>query len=199
LGFKPKLVLQKTKSGVLFALIYGLAIMTVFFNTLGHDLVLREFFRERHIFGYYAPFSILIHAIWSYTTASKLINKLPDDVVINDLLFQITLVLNVVVAITYCLFLSDYFPQMQEMTSMNFWVLLMGLWFISSIIVSWFLAKLLVCVEAGKKVPSGYFVAELMLMFFFFVGVWAIQPRVNRLFSSKRKRDMDFGDVLDRF
>lgn len=47
--------------------------------------------------------------------------------------------------------------------------------------------------EVGRKVSAGEVVGELFLVWFFFIGVWFLQPRVNRLDSPNSD-----GNVLDQ-
>jgi len=47
----------------------------------------------------------------------------------------------------------------------------------------YFIAKCLKAVELQKNVTTGDYIGEFFLLWFFFVGVWFIQPRVNKLFA----------------
>ncbi|HTL81494.1 MAG TPA: hypothetical protein VL651_07310 [Bacteroidia bacterium] len=47
----------------------------------------------------------------------------------------------------------------------------------------WFIAKSLKMVEKWNHVEFGDYIGEFFLLWFFPVGVWFIQPRINRLFD----------------
>jgi hypothetical protein len=47
----------------------------------------------------------------------------------------------------------------------------------------WFIAKSLKMVESWKQVTFGDYAGDFFLIWFFFVGVWFIQPRINRIFD----------------
>ncbi len=50
----------------------------------------------------------------------------------------------------------------------------------------YFVSKSLVLAETGNPAPFRSYVGVLLLLWFFPVGVWILQPRVNRLFTEKR-------------
>jgi hypothetical protein len=51
--------------------------------------------------------------------------------------------------------------------------------------VFYFIAKSLKSVELNRTAQAGEYVADFVLLWFSFVGVWLIQPRINEIFSGK--------------
>ena len=49
-----------------------------------------------------------------------------------------------------------------------------------------FVAKNLVMAESGKRVTFYDYAGPFFLVWFYFIGVWFIQPRINRLYAEKR-------------
>lgn len=47
----------------------------------------------------------------------------------------------------------------------------------------YFIAKCLKAVEKQKDVTVGDYIGEFFLLWFWFVGVWLIQPKINKLFA----------------
>lgn len=47
----------------------------------------------------------------------------------------------------------------------------------------YFAAKTLKTVELKRKVGFGDFIGEFFLLWFYFIGIWIIQPKVNRLYQ----------------
>lgn len=47
--------------------------------------------------------------------------------------------------------------------------------------IFYFAAKTIKTVELKRKVGFGDFIGEFFLLWFYFIGIWIIQPRVNRL------------------
>ena len=48
----------------------------------------------------------------------------------------------------------------------------------------YFVARTLKAVEWQKPVTLGDYILEIVLFWFYFVGVWFIQPRINKLFDT---------------
>ncbi|MFZ3217475.1 MAG: hypothetical protein WA192_15555 [Candidatus Acidiferrales bacterium] len=49
----------------------------------------------------------------------------------------------------------------------------------------YFVAKSLVLAETGKPATFGDYVGPLLLLWFCLIGVWFIQPRINRLYAER--------------
>lgn len=49
-----------------------------------------------------------------------------------------------------------------------------------------FVAKNLVMAESGRRVTFYDYAGPFFLVWFYFIGVWFIQPRINRLYAEKR-------------
>jgi len=49
----------------------------------------------------------------------------------------------------------------------------------------YFVAKCLRAVELKRTPQIGEYVADFVLLWFYFIGVWLIQPRINEIFSEK--------------
>lgn len=50
-----------------------------------------------------------------------------------------------------------------------------------------FACKLLAKLELGREVTLGDYINNLLLIFFFFIGIWWLQPKVNRLIGEGRE------------
>lgn len=48
-----------------------------------------------------------------------------------------------------------------------------------------FIAKHLVLAETGRPVQFSDYIGPLLLMWFHLIGIWIIQPRVNRLYAAR--------------
>lgn len=64
--------------------------------------------------------------------------------------------------------------------------------------VMWFLAKAIKTAEIQAPVKFSDFVGEFFLIWFFLIGVWILQPKINQIFENQDLAD-DYGgkDVLD--
>jgi hypothetical protein len=54
---------------------------------------------------------------------------------------------------------------------------------------SYFVSKSFVSAEKSESASFSSYVAEFFLIWFFPIGVWIIQPRVNRLYAVKKNAD----------
>jgi hypothetical protein len=50
----------------------------------------------------------------------------------------------------------------------------------------YFVSKSLVSAERGEPVSFSNYAGELFLIWFFPIGIWIVQPRVNRLYADKK-------------
>jgi hypothetical protein len=91
------------------------------------------------------------------------------------------------VAIIYIflfIFLLNTLPQ--EMTS-TIWGILLGLFYIiCGYYIPYFLSKSLLLAETGKQVKLYSCIITALLFFFIPIGIWFIQPRINRLFLANK-------------
>lgn len=61
----------------------------------------------------------------------------------------------------------------------------------------YFVSKSLRSVELNREAVASEFTAEFVLIWFSFIGVWFIQPRINKIFSSEGPTP-ELGGALDR-
>lgn len=55
--------------------------------------------------------------------------------------------------------------------------------------VMWFIAKTIKTAEEQRPVKFADFVGEFFLIWFFIIGIWILQPKINRLHSSQELPD----------
>jgi hypothetical protein len=59
----------------------------------------------------------------------------------------------------------------------------------------YFNAKSLKSVELQKPVTFNDFAGEFFLIWFFPVGIWFLQPRINKLFEETQQNDLSVSDT----
>lgn len=52
----------------------------------------------------------------------------------------------------------------------------------------WYAAKILKSMELKRNTSFGDFAIEFILIWFFYVGIWLLQPKINKLFYSRSLR-----------
>jgi hypothetical protein len=125
---------------------------------------------------------------WYYTMGVYLYPKLPDAAVMNLTRFKIILLIPAVYILFLALMMTRMFAGMAETQPPDpTWVAfiipvhLLAMFCIFYSI--WFIAKELKSVELQRPVTFGDFAGEFFLLWFWPIGVWILQPRINRLFG----------------
>lgn len=54
-----------------------------------------------------------------------------------------------------------------------------------------YVGKIIKCTESGKDEKFNQYIGEFFLCWFWFIGVWILQPRVQRILASERKEVSD--------
>jgi hypothetical protein len=126
---------------------------------------------------------------WLYTLGQNLHRKLPPDVFMNLARFRTFLIIPIV----YIMVILVYLLQLPYDNPTNIpvppsilpLILPVHLFSMFCIIYSlYFVAKALKAVEKQAAVTSGDYIGEFILLWFFPLGIWLIQPRINKLFSA---------------
>ena len=125
---------------------------------------------------------------WFYSMGTMLHRKLPDTVRMNITRFKIFLFIPLI----YILFLSFFFGPISinddlsgaVMTGLIIPVHLFSMFCIFYCL--YFNAKALKAVEWQKNVTFSDFAGEFFLIWFFPIGLWIIQPRINKLVENNK-------------
>ena len=112
--------------------------------------------------------------LWIYSVCTLINEKFSSKLNVPLLRFKICITYNFIYSICFSFgFIpSDYLTQFHL------------LFFVCNIYALYFLAKLLVMVEKKGKVNFNDWIGTFIAAYFFIFGIWAIQPRINRIFSS---------------
>jgi hypothetical protein len=126
---------------------------------------------------------------WFYSLGSSLYKKLPQTVKMNLTGFKILLFLSAVYKVFASVYLLFLFSRISAGGEINLKILayLSPLYLLSACCTFYcfyFIAKALKTVEQQKPVTFGDFKTEFFMVWIFPIGIWFIQPRVNRLFDS---------------
>lgn len=127
--------------------------------------------------------------VWLYTLAVNLYKILPENISMSITKFKIIFTIPVIYYIlffAYLLILDNYQPLV-----MNYFVPIMIFLLLGSIVALigtlyslYFIAKALISIELKKELTFSDFAGEFFLLWFFPIGVWIIQPRINKLFAN---------------
>ncbi|MDB5228853.1 MAG: hypothetical protein JWN78_3046 [Bacteroidota bacterium] len=125
---------------------------------------------------------------WFYALGTNLYNKLPETVTMNLSLFKIFIFIPVAYMLFLCVFLFGIFSNLLTGKEPNIaiFILIIPLHLFSMFCMFYslyFVAKALKAVEWQKPVTFSDFAGEFCMIWFFPVGIWIIQPRINKLFD----------------
>lgn len=137
---------------------------------------------------------------WFYALGTNLHKKLPETVTMNLTKFKIFLFIPVVYMLILSVFMFGMFSIISTGAEPNplFLVLIVPLHLFSMFCIFYclyFIAKALKAVELQKTVKFSDYVGEFFLIWYFPVGIWIIQPRVNKLFDTTNIDDNN--QILD--
>ncbi|HAD80168.1 hypothetical protein ACTS9T_08795 [Empedobacter falsenii] len=143
---------------------------------------------------YTFPITTIIYLVlflsWFYSLGTNLNKKLSKTVKMNLSKFKIFLIIPIV----YIFILSIYQAGIFTKSSINeqpnpivfAFIIPTHLFSMFCIFYSlYFIAKELKSVELQKPVTFSDFAGEFFLLWFFPIGIWIIQPRINKIFESK--------------
>lgn len=128
---------------------------------------------------------------WLYAMGTNLHKKLPPDVSMNVGLFRIFLLIPAAYIIFISLSVFSIFNKENPedgspVLKMAAYIIPLHLFSMFCIFYClYFTAKTLKTVELQRPVTFSDFAGEFFLIWFFPVGVWIIQPRINQLFNDK--------------
>ncbi|HZX73375.1 MAG TPA: hypothetical protein VFE57_03080 [Cyclobacteriaceae bacterium] len=133
--------------------------------------------------------ALIIHFGWHYALGTNLYKKLPAGVDMNLTLFKVFLFFPVVYILIFCAFISLMVLDQSNGGSPNPTYLFAILPFHFAAIfcmfyLLYFTSKSLKSVELQRAVTFNDYAGEFFLLWFFPIGIWLIQPRVNALFDT---------------
>lgn len=143
-------------------------------------------------------FTFILYA-WMWAIGHTLHPMLPRGVRMNLGLFKASIIIMVVMSILLVFLLQYYFQfiihTMEDIDSGEgpppgfFIIFLMFpiqiIMLICNVYCFWFCAKSIKTVEMQRETGIGDFLAEIFLMWFNIVGIWFLQPRLNRIVSNR--------------
>ncbi len=126
---------------------------------------------------------------WLYTLASNLNNKLTSDFKLNIKKFIACLI----VPLFYFLLLFFFVLEMSEINYTTSFIILIFVIGVPLHLLSmfcifycfWFNAKLLSSVELQKEGALNEYIGYFFLFWFYPIGIWIIQPKINIIFNKK--------------
>lgn len=149
-----------------------------------------------NIFYYdYFPYIMILYVImffgWFWSIAIGLQKKIPSEIKMKIKKFKVLFFIPLIYIISIMLLMAGLFSG-TEINSFSLigWplyiIVLLHLFSMFCIFYSiYFVAKTIKTAELKRKVDFGDFTGEFFLLWFYFIGVWIIQPKVNKLYKDE--------------
>lgn len=147
--------------------------------------------------------SMIVYWIWYWSVGVGLQHKIPAEVKTSPTLFKVFLLFPAIYLVIASLFaltmigqLSNFGPRVQPSINPMILMLIIPFHFFSIFCVFYCIyhvAKTIKTVELQRKVTFSDFIAEFFLVWFFPIGVWILQPTINKL---AEKDDDEFNEIL---
>jgi len=123
---------------------------------------------------------------WFYSVGTNLHNKLPESVKMNITLFKTFLFLPVAyICFFVSVILTTMFDGSNGGLNPTYFGIIIPLHFFMMFCMFYllyFISSTLKAVELGRQVSFNDYAGEFFLIWFFPIGIWFIQPRINELF-----------------
>lgn len=131
---------------------------------------------------------------WFYALGTNLYNKLPASANMNLTRFKVFLIIPVLYILVLSVFMFGAFMEVHlpdeapgSEPGYFAWIIPVHLFSMFCIFYClYFIAKALKMVEWQRPVTFGDYAGEFFLIWFFPIGIWIIQPRLNRLFAGAK-------------
>jgi len=203
----------KAKHWQLFILAYGAIIIfylfyidpiipkTTFGESQDPELVLESFESMLNQFKY-IPFImmsyVLIYFGWLWSVAIGLGHKIPENLKLKTgrfKLFFIVPILYIPIVMGFAVYLFKEISVTESIPNLSMLGLIILLHFFSIFCIFYciyFSAKTIKIAETQDGVTGDDFIGEFFLIWFFPVGIWLLQPRINKIISGEVVDDEDW-------
>lgn len=180
-------------------LIYQLYVMSQIFGVQndqeevsegnGFTEVLSEEFIQLEFLPYVMIFFVIVFFGWFWSMAIGLQQKVPEEIEMKVNKFKVFFFIPLSYIIFLVISMSGVFSAMSMDIYANIgWIaaIILPLHLLSIFCIFYciyFVAKTIKTAELKKEVGFGDFAGEFFLLWFYFIGIWFIQPKVNRLYK----------------
>jgi hypothetical protein len=125
---------------------------------------------------------------WLYTLGANLNKRLPNKIKMNLILFKWFIVILIIYVVFYGMFISNFWLNkctysIASILPFQFLAMFCMLY------CFYFVAKSLKTVELQRPVTFNDYAGEFFLIMLFIIGIWFIQPRINKIFESTLQKN----------
>ena len=124
---------------------------------------------------------------WMWSVGLGIGERLPEELKMRTYWFKVSIIFPLVYMIYVFYLIANVLTQISQLESdpnFSFFCLMIPLHIIAMVCGfynMYFVAKTIKTAELKRKVQFGDFVGEFFLMWFYFIGIWILQPKVNNM------------------
>lgn len=141
-----------------------------------------------------------IQYAWFYSMAIGLQKKLPEGMKMKVNMFKAFFIIPIIYMLLYLLFMATFIGNIENLENLeyledledfnNIGLIILGVLFfigMSLFVIFctfyqfWFIAKTIKSAELKKEATFSEFVGEFFLVWFYPIGVWILQPTINKI------------------
>lgn len=149
------------------------------------------------IFTGYLPYFIIVMLLfvgvlfgWYWSIAIGLQSKLPEGITMKVKKFKIFFFIPMIYILFFLCFLTIGISGSGPNPSIILFILPLHLFSMFCIFYClYFVAKTYKTVELQRETSFSDFAGEFFLIWFYFIGVWIIQPKINQMMETPNKMD----------
>ena len=196
----------KAKHWQIFLLTYGIPlIFQMVFISIMFSLFDPEKLSIPLVFPYIFAILFIIIVIsgtitlgWFYSVSVGLQHKISDNVKMNTGFFKFCLFFPAAyISIFIFVFMISFFDAFtnQVIPDFGIFALIIPCHFFSMFCILYclyFTAKAIKTAEMQRRVRFSDFAGELFMLWFFFIGVWIIQPRLNKIVNDENDYSLEY-------
>ncbi|MGO9402113.1 MAG: hypothetical protein ACLPVW_01435 [Terriglobales bacterium] len=172
----------RTKHWQIFLLLFGMFCVAEFVPFTGARALSAESLRIAGLLSWAAlGLAQLSLALWLWSLGSFLTSIAPPTLRLSLGIFRFALIYTPVYLFAFNVFFGDLRPLL---IAVIFPLHLLAMFCL--VYSFYFVSKSLVSAERGKPASFSSYAGALFLIWFFPIGVWIVQPRVNRLYAGKK-------------
>lgn len=189
----------KAKHWQLFIVMLGIPLLFQFYTMFNmfSDLDSKSYPNPENIMNIFQIFPIimilfsLVFFGWFWSIAIGLQKNIPVEIKMNVKQFKIFFFIPLIYIIFFMIYMKGLFSGIgtNRFFSVDKTVALilpLHLFAMFSIFYSiYFVAKTIKTAELQRKVVFGDFAGDFFLLWFYFIGIWFIQPKVNKLYGKE--------------
>lgn len=178
----------------------GLLIFRLILTFKGDELNLQPLLLIGPVSAVLISYIFITSFVWVYGTGVYLHSRLPEGIFLNLPIFRFMTIAPLLWGFWYAYIMLRFFSYTSggvisddSLGTFGLAAIVAGLFCLHNL---WFIAKCLRSVEAGGEVNLGAYIGDFFLLLFLPIGIWILQPRINRIAGTEEPED-DRPDILD--